>query len=176
MKQAAENFVKNSKNMSTEESIQKLLNDIVANSAYKENKPIFHNDEKIFVKSVAKNLENWVKVHTGHPSAVRYDPVSFGAAFNLYIRSSAAAKQMKEDHCFIMPTESYFKDIKRELGVKSGQSYDMFIPQSFLRGDNTDAKVEHDFDGHGHDCWYTTGGGEGIGVSYTGGAELSAIV
>ena len=107
MKQAAEDFVKKSKNMSIEESIQKLINDIVANSAYKENKPISHDDAKIFVKSVANNLENWVKVHTGHPSAVRYDPVSFSAAFNLYLRSSAAANQMKEDHCFIMPTASH---------------------------------------------------------------------
>ena len=142
---------------------------LVAKSTYNENKPISCNDAKIFATAIATSLENWVKVHTGHPSAVRYDPVSFGAAFNLYLRSSAAANQMKEDHCFIIPTASHFKNVKRELGIKSGQSYDMFIPQSFLRGDDTDAKVEHDFDGHGHDCWYTTGGGEGIGVSYTGG-------
>ena len=34
MKQAAENFVKKSKNMSTEDSIQKIIDDIVKNSTY----------------------------------------------------------------------------------------------------------------------------------------------
>ena len=40
MKQAAENFVKKSKNMSTEGSIQKIIDQIVENSTYDDNKPI----------------------------------------------------------------------------------------------------------------------------------------
>ena len=69
-----------------------LINKIVAKSPYDENDPISRQDAEVFVKTIAKNLENWTKVQTGHPTAVRYDPVSFGAAFNLYIRCPAAAK------------------------------------------------------------------------------------
>ena len=76
---------------------------------------------------------------------------------------------MQDDGCLIMPSASQFKKTKQKLGIKSGQSYDMFIPQPFLRGDNTNARVKVDFEEIGWDCWFTQGGGEGVGVSYMGG-------
>ena len=71
-----------------------LIDKIVAKSPYDKNDPISCQDAEVFVKTIANNLENWIKVQTGHPTAVCYDPISFGTAFTLYIRCPAAAKQM----------------------------------------------------------------------------------
>ena len=52
-----------------------------------------------------------------------------------------------------------FKQVKRGLGVKGEQSYDMIIPQPFLRGDE-DAKTKVHVEQVSDDCF---------AVSYTGG-------
>ena len=59
----------------------------------------------------------------------------------------------------IQLSESMFKQVKRELGVKGGQSYDMITPQPYLHGDE-DAKTKVHVEQVSDDC---------IAVNYTGG-------
>ena len=62
-----------------------LIDKIVAKSPYDKNDPISCQDAEVFVKTIANNLENWIKVQTGHPTAVCCDPVSFIARPLIFI-------------------------------------------------------------------------------------------
>ena len=70
MKKASEEYVKKCKSMSTEQSIEELIDRLIANSPYENNKQVSRGDMKQFVESIGNKLENWVKKQTGHPSAV----------------------------------------------------------------------------------------------------------
>ena len=161
MKKASEEYVKKCKSMSTEQSIEELIDRLIVNSPYENNKQVSRGDMKQFVESIGNKLENWVKKQTGHPSAVRFVPDELAIAFNLYLQSPAAMRQMEEDSCMVMPTESQFQKLKQELFVRGGQSFDMHVAQPTLRGD-ADAKVEAKVE------LVSDGKCEGIAVSYKG--------
>jgi len=117
------------------ERLQALIDELVEESPYENNDPISASDARRFVQSIANHLTNWVKEQQGHPSAVRFEDEPFAIAFNHYLRSPASFRQMKKDDCLVRPSESLFKKLKKEIGVKGGQSFDTAILQPFVRGD-----------------------------------------
>ena len=135
MVEAANDLVHAVEQQSIPERLQALIDDIVEESPYENNKPISQNDAHRFVQSLAGHLQNWVKDQQGHSSAVRFDDDAFALAFNHFLRCPASYRQMLNDDCLVRPSESLFKKLKKEIGVEGGQSFNTAILQPFVRGE-----------------------------------------
>ncbi|EJK72638.1 hypothetical protein THAOC_05811 [Thalassiosira oceanica] len=136
MVEAANDLVDACEKQTIPERLQALIDDIVEESPHENNEPISQHDAHRFVQSLAGHLKNWVKDQQGHSSAVRFDDDAFALAFNHFLRCPASYRQMRSDDCLVRPSESLFKKLKKDIGVKGGQSFNTAILQPFVRGDN----------------------------------------
>lgn len=68
---------------------------------------------KRFVEAMSNRLENWVKVQTGHPSAVRFIPDQLAVAFNLYLQSPKCTASLQGTEHTLANVDSPCEDIEQ---------------------------------------------------------------